>query len=88
MTITAQNIQFTTPTVTAPSTGFTLAFDNEDAGTPHDVQIKDANGAKVFETDIFPGVATKTYPVGPLAPGSYPFVCTVHSNMTGTLTVQ
>ena len=88
VTITAQNIQFTTPTVTAPSTGFTLAFDNEDAGTPHDVQIKDANGAKVFETEIFPGVATKTYPVGPLAPGSYPFVCTVHSNMTGTLTVQ
>jgi len=88
VTITAQNIQFTTPTVTAPSSGFTLAFDNEDAGTPHDVQIKDPNGQKVFETDIFPGVATKTYPVGPLPAGAYTFVCTVHSNMTGTLTVQ
>jgi plastocyanin len=88
VTITAQNIQFTTPNVTAPSTGFTLAFDNEDAGTPHDVQIKDANGAKVAETEIFPGVATKTIQLGPLAAGTYPFACTVHSNMTGTLTVQ
>jgi plastocyanin len=74
--------------VTAPSTGFTLAFDNQDAGTPHDVQLKDASGKQVAETEIFPGVATKTIEVGPLAPGDYPFVCTVHSNMTGTLTVQ
>jgi plastocyanin len=88
VTITAQGIQFTTPTVTGPAAGFTLAFDNEDAGTPHDVEIKDGNGNKVFQTDIFPGVATKTFPVGPLAPGTYPFVCTIHSNMTGTLTVQ
>ena len=34
------------------------------------------------------GVATKTYDVPALKPGSYAFVCTVHSNMTGTLTVQ
>jgi plastocyanin len=88
VTIVAQNIQFTTPSVTAPSTGFTLAFDNEDAGTPHDVQLKDASGKQIAETEIFPGVATKTVEVGPLPPGDYPFVCTVHSNMTGTLTVK
>ena len=34
-----------------------------------------------------PGVATQTYDVPALAAGSYPFMCTVHPNMTGTLTV-
>ncbi|MEA2613195.1 MAG: Cytochrome oxidase, cbb3-type, subunit, partial [Chloroflexota bacterium] len=46
VTITAQNIAFTTATVTAPAgAAFTLSFDNQDAGIPHDVQIKDATGA-------------------------------------------
>ena len=42
----------------------------------------------MFEGKIFPGVATETYQVGPLAAGTYPFECFVHQNMTGTLTVQ
>jgi plastocyanin len=88
VTITAQGIAFTTHEVTAPSGGFTLAFDNEDNGVPHDVQIKDASGSKVFETEIFPGVATRQYQVPALQPGAYTFACTVHSNMTGMLTVQ
>ena len=89
VTVTAQNIAFTTTTVTAPAgAAFTLSFDNEDAGIPHDVQIKDASGAEVFKTDVFPGVAKRDYPVPALKAGSYPFACTVHPNMTGTLTVQ
>jgi plastocyanin len=89
VSIVASGINFTTNAVTAPAgAAFTLEFDNEDAATPHDVQIKDASGAQVFETDIFPGVQKRSYPVPALAAGSYPFVCTVHSNMTGTLTVQ
>ena len=89
VTVTAQNIAFTTTTVTAPAgAAFTLSFDNEDASIPHDVQIKDASGAQVFKTDVFPGVAKRDYPVPALKAGSYPFACTVHPNMTGTLTVQ
>jgi plastocyanin len=72
----------------AAGTAFTLEFDNEDASVPHDVQIQDGNGAEVFTTDIFPGVDTRSFEVPALAAGTYPFVCTVHSNMTGTLTVQ
>ena len=37
---------------------------------------------------IFPGVAQQTYDVPALAAGTYGFVCTVHPNMTGTLTVN
>lgn len=87
--IDAQGIQFTTQNVTAPAGAkFTLTFKNEDSGIPHDVQIKDGSGTEVFKTDIITGVADKSYDVGPLQAGSYPFVCTIHPNMTGTLTVQ
>ena len=34
------------------------------------------------------GPAETDYQVPALAAGSYPFVCIVHSNMTGTITVQ
>jgi mono/diheme cytochrome c family protein/plastocyanin len=89
VTISAQNIAFTTPTVTAPAgAAFTLSFDNQDAGIPHDVQIKDASGTQVFKTDVFPGVAKRDYPVPALKAGTYAFACTVHPNMTGTLTAQ
>ncbi len=87
--IVASGIQFTTTDVTAPAgQGFTLTFSNQDAGTPHNVDIKDSSGATVFKTDIFSGVADKTFQVPALKAGSYPFVCDVHPNMTGTLTVK
>ena len=89
VTITAQNIAFTTPDVTAPAgAAFTINFDNEDAGIPHNVEITDASGASVFKGEIFPGVATKAYSVPSLAAGTYSFKCDVHPNMTGTLTVK
>ncbi len=85
---TAQGIAFTVASLSAPAGApFQIAFDNQDAGTPHNIDIKDAGGASVFKGDIFNGVATKTYDVGPLTAGSYTFVCDVHPNMTGTLTV-
>jgi plastocyanin len=55
---------------------------------PHDVDIKDANGGDVVKTEVFNGVDQRSVEFGPLQPGSYPFVCNVHPNMKGTLTVQ
>ncbi len=89
VTITALNIVFTTPDVVAPAdTPFTLSFDNQDPGIPHDVQIKDGSGTIVFQTDVFPGIETRDYSVPALAAGAYPFACSVHPNMTGTLTAE
>ncbi len=89
VTIVASGITFTTPSVTAPAgVAFSLEFDNQDAGVPHDVQIKDGSGTQVFKTDLFPGVEKRSYQVPALTAGAYPFVCTVHVNMTGTLTAQ
>ena len=75
--------------MTAPADAdFTLSSDNQDAGIPHDVQVKDATGAIMFKTDVFPGAAKRDYTVPALAAGEYSFACSVHPNMTGTLTAQ
>jgi cytochrome c oxidase subunit II len=86
----AQNIQFTETSLSAPAdTAFVIHFTNSDtAGVLHNVEIKDASGASVFKGDLIDGGAEADYPVPALAAGSYTFVCTVHPNMTGTLTVQ
>jgi cytochrome c oxidase subunit 2 len=85
----AANIQFSTASLTAPAdTPFILRFQNDDNGVPHNVEIKDASGGVAFLGEIFNGVASRDYEVPALAAGSYPYLCTVHPNMTGTLTVE
>ena len=51
---------------------FVIEFDNQDAATPHNVEIKDSTGAVKFKGDIFPGVATRQYQVPALAAGTLP----------------
>ncbi len=91
VSVSASNLQFSTKELTAPAgRAFTLAFDNRDAGVPHNVAIhKDSpTGQEVFKGAIFSGPAVKVYNVPALAAGTYAFVCSVHANMTGTLTVK
>jgi cytochrome c oxidase subunit II len=85
----AQGIAFTTTALQAPAnTAFTIHFKNADAAIPHNIEIKDPSGATVFKGDIITGPAETDYAVPALPAGSYTFNCTVHTNMTGTLTVQ
>ena len=89
LNLSALNIAFEQADLTAPAdVPFKIAFENKDANTPHNVQIKDAGGASLFQGEIFNGVATKTYDVPALTAGTYTFLCTVHPNMTGTLTAN
>jgi cytochrome c oxidase subunit 2 len=87
--VSAKNIAFEQQALSAPAgQAFTLAFTNDAAGVPHNVQILDANGGSAFKGEIFNGVATKDYSVPALEAGTYKFVCDVHPNMTGELTVK
>jgi plastocyanin len=91
LTITAAGIAFDTDTLEVPAnTPFQIVFTNNDAGIPHNVAIhKDSpTGPLVWAGDIFNGVETRTYEVPALPAGTYGFICTVHPNMTGTLTVR
>lgn len=84
--IAALNIAFDKAELSAPADEpFQIVFANNDAGVPHNVEIKDVAGTSLFKGEIFSGVETRTYDVPALAAGSYPFVCTVHPNMAGTL---
>jgi plastocyanin len=89
VTVEAKGIAFTQTSWTGPAgKPFTIAFSNQDPGTPHNIQIKDSTGAIVFKGDIFNGVDTRIYQVPALPAGDYTFSCVVHPNMTGTATLR
>jgi plastocyanin len=91
VTITASGIAFDTDTLEVPAdTPFQIVFTNNDAGIPHNVAIHEGSptGPAVWTGEIFNGVETRTYDVPALPAGAYGFVCTVHPNMTGTLTAK
>lgn len=84
----ASGIQWQQKELSAPAdTAFVIRLDNQDTGVPHNVEIKDAAGMTLYRGETFPGVAVKDYPIDPLPAGTYQFICTVHPNMVGTLTI-
>lgn len=84
----ALNIAFEVGDLKAPADQpFQIEFENKDAGIPHNIEIKDPSGGVAFKGEIITGPAKATYDIPALPAGSYTFICTVHPNMTGTLTV-
>ncbi len=89
--IAAAGVQFDKTELEAPADKpFAIVFANNDAGIPHNVAIhKDSpTGAEAWKGEIFSGVATRTYQVPALPAGAYGFICSVHPNMAGALTVK
>ncbi len=67
---------------------FQIHFSNNEAGVPHNVEVKDGAGTSLVRGDIITGVAEATYDVPALPAGAYPFLCSVHPGMTGTITAE
>ena len=85
--VTAKNLAFSPTEVSAPADApFAIVFDNQE-GVPHNMAISDSTGTSVFKGEIVSNQKV-TYSVPALAAGSYPFVCEVHPDMKGTITVE
>ena len=80
---------FDTNELTVPAdVAFQIHFTNNEAGVPHNVEVRDGGGGTIVRGDIVTGVAEATYDVPALAAATYPFICSVHPNMTGTITAE
>jgi plastocyanin len=85
--VVAKDLKFVNANVTVKADeAFELVLDNQEA-PPHNIQIADGTGAKVFTGEVVSN-AKVTYQVPALAAGSYPFICEIHPNMTGTLVAE
>ena len=85
--VTAKDLKFSPTEVSAPADApFAIAFDNQE-GVPHNMAISDSTGTNVFKGEIVSNQKV-SYSVPALAAGSYPFVCEVHPDMKGTITVE
>jgi len=87
--VTAKDVQWVETELAVPvNTPFTLALDNQDANVPHDILISNDAGDPVFKSETITGPEAVVYDVDALPAGSYPFICTIHPNMKGTLTAS
>jgi plastocyanin len=79
------------PDLITIKTGDTIAVENEDSA-PHTVtngkDATDPNVGKLFDTSIINAGDSGEIATTDLKPGEYPFHCSVHPYMTGSMTVQ
>ena len=85
--LTALNIDFEPKELVSVAGPVVISFHNRDAGIPHNVQVNDSSGATLYQGEILTGPSDTQESIGDLSPGAYPFVCTIHPNMVGTLTI-
>lgn len=88
--VTARNLTFDTTQLILPAdTKFPLILVNKDVDQ-HNIQIRTGRGFDgdlIFRHDPI-SLSTVIVEAGPIAPGTYFFICEYHPVMTGTVIVQ
>jgi len=89
LTITAAEMEFSTDALTAQAGGeIVVTFTNNDT-VPHNFSVYTEEGGDVIATgEIINEGQSDEVNLGELAPGTYYFVCDLHPEMNGTLTVE
>ncbi len=87
--IVAEGIAFDVDQLSLPADGeAVVAFDNRDAGIPHNVSLyTEQGGDTIFQGEIITGPDAIEYRFPAPEPGSYYFQCDVHPQMNGTASV-
>ncbi len=93
LTITASGRKFDKDCLAAPADqNFTIAYDNKDAGTNHNIVVLRSHtdtGQPLFRAPLIQGPKTETLNVNGLPAGTYAFHCEVHpSAMSGSFVVK
>ena len=88
----AVGLKFDQKTLDVPAdAAFTIFLTNNDSpNTPHDVEVRNADGSTIKAVPPTPGGQSMAYAYDPLPAGDYVFICSIHpiEQMTGTLKVQ
>jgi plastocyanin len=84
VTLVAKDIRWDTDCLRAEPGPLTIEVDNQDEGVNHNVHLPDAPGSPA--TELEPGLVTQELEVT-LDAGEYEYICDLHPNMVGTLTV-
>jgi plastocyanin len=93
LTIVAKNIEYDQKTLEVDAgKPFTIFFENQDpASIPHDIDLHSADGSQLIKDQpTINGGTSQAYQYDALQPGTYQYICSVHSvpPMTGTITVK
>lgn len=84
VTLVARDIRWDTDCLRADSGALTIEVDNRDEGINHNVHVPGAPGSPA--TELAPGPVVQELEVV-LTVGEYEYICDLHPNMVGTLTV-
>ncbi len=83
MTITIKDFAYT-PVALTVAPGATITVINKDTST-HTITAKSGNA---FDTGVIQADGGTTTFTAPTQPGDYPYICSIHTYMHGTLTVK
>jgi plastocyanin len=83
------NFDFSPDCITTTGDRLKVTYDNKEDGVQHNIDFKDAKSSTGdAKTELKAGPNVQTVTLVDLKPGTYTYVCDIHSSMKGELTVK